>query len=124
MNIPAELFNLTQKDRILKLLQMRGTAGVMVYEIMAPRPTGLGVAQYNARIKELRTLGYSIMNKTPGHFVLNSAKHPSWLVEAPQKPLDGKQMMNWQAMGAWLKGEGPRPETRNDFVQSVQESLI
>lgn len=61
---------MTQKQRILNLLRERGKQGVMVYEIMTPRPTGLGVAQYNSRIKELREQGYNIVNKTPGHFVL------------------------------------------------------
>lgn len=42
----------------------------MVYEIMTPQPSGLGVAQYNSRIKELREQGYNIVNKIPGHFVL------------------------------------------------------
>lgn len=41
---------------------------LMVYEIMAPRPQGLGIAQYNARIKELREQGYPIINLAPGHF--------------------------------------------------------
>jgi hypothetical protein len=37
---------------------------------MMPRPAGLGIAQYNARIWALRKKGYNIVNKTPGHFVL------------------------------------------------------
>lgn len=61
-----------QKKRLLELLRSRGKAGVFVYEIVAPRPNGLGISQYNARILELRELGYDIKNVKPGHFVLVS----------------------------------------------------
>lgn len=60
----------TQCDRILTLLQVRKQAGAFVYEICAPRPQGLGISQYNARIKELRESGHRIINTKPGHFVL------------------------------------------------------
>lgn len=60
----------TQEQRILELLQQRGKEGVKVWEFMLPRPKGLGVAQYNARIYGLRKKGYVIENKEPGHFVL------------------------------------------------------
>ena len=60
----------TQEQRILDFLRERGKAGTYVYEFMTPRPQGLGVAQYNARIFGLRKKGYVIENKTPGHFVL------------------------------------------------------
>lgn len=60
----------TQRERILAVLMERGEKGVYVYELMTPRPTGLGCAQYNARIKELRGIGYTIVNTEPGHFVL------------------------------------------------------
>lgn len=62
----------TQRDRLLAILMERGEQGVFVYELIAPRPQGLGIAQYNARIKELRSRGYVIINKEPGHFVLMS----------------------------------------------------
>lgn len=62
--------NKSQEQRILDLLQERGDQGAMVYEFMMPRPHGLGIAQYNARIYGLRQKGYQIINKTPGHFVL------------------------------------------------------
>lgn len=61
---------MTQKKRILSLLRERGQDGAMVYEFMMPRPQGLGIAQYNARIKELREEGHDIINVRPGHFVL------------------------------------------------------
>ena len=60
----------TQENRILELLQERGSKGVFVYELIAPKPKGLGIAQYNARIKGLRKRGYNVKNVTPGHFVL------------------------------------------------------
>lgn len=68
----------TQEGRILSLLKQRGSRGVMVYEMMAPRPQGLGIAQYNARIYGLRNKGYIIDNKEKGHFVL---------IEPGQQPL-------------------------------------
>lgn len=61
---------LTQQERILDLLKRRGSAGVRVYELIAPRPEGEGIAQYNARILELRRKGHLIENIAPGHFVL------------------------------------------------------
>lgn len=60
----------SQKQRILQLLKNRGQDGVKVYELMMPRPQGCGIAQYNARILELRRDGYRIINKKPGWFVL------------------------------------------------------
>ncbi len=62
--------NLTQEQRILNLLRDRGKAGVYVYEFMTPRPQGLGIAQYNARLFGLRKKGYIIENVVPGHFIL------------------------------------------------------
>lgn len=64
------LKDFTQKERILRLLKMRGNEGAYVYEFMTPRPKGLGVAQYGTRIKELRNEGYDIVNIEPGRFVL------------------------------------------------------
>jgi len=71
-----ETNRLTQKSRLLNLLRERGGAGVYVYEIMTPRPVGLGIAQYGARILELRRQGYIIENKEPGHFVLKEDLKP------------------------------------------------
>jgi len=56
---------LTQEQRILNLLRERGSRGAYVYEFMTPRPNGLGIAQYNARIYGLREKGYVIENKKP-----------------------------------------------------------
>lgn len=68
--LSSEMKRKTQKERILDLLKKRGEHGAKVYEFMTPRPQGCGVAQYNARIYELRREGYEIVNKEPGHFVL------------------------------------------------------
>ena len=62
--------DLTQEERILALLREKGEVGVRVWELIAPRPTGLGVAQYGARILGLRRKGFDIVNVKPGHFVL------------------------------------------------------
>ena len=64
----------TQEKRILQLLKERGSSGAKVYELMAPKPQGLGIAQYGARIWGLRKKGYNIVNKTPGHFVLKESE--------------------------------------------------
>lgn len=61
----------TQEKRILDLLRERGNRGAFVYEFMIPKPEGLGIAQYNARIKGLRDKGFDIENVKPGHFVLH-----------------------------------------------------
>jgi len=121
MKINPSLFDLSQKERILTLLQERGDEGVMVYEIMAPRPNGLGIAQYNARIKELRELGHKIINVTPGHFVLKSFTN-----HGPKKPevIDPQVMKTWGEMGAFLRGEGPKPGTTTAFKETVQNALL
>jgi len=64
----------TQKQRLLELLEEKKGLGVYVYEIMMPRPNGLGIAQYGARILELRREGYNIKNTKPGHFVLEETE--------------------------------------------------
>jgi len=124
MNITPDLFKLSQKERILNLLQRRGGMGVKVYEIIAPRPDGLGVAQYNARIKELRTAGHEIVNIAPGHFVLRGTKHykPQRIVTAHDLPSHSRK--SWEEMGAWLRGEGPKPVLNQPYEQMVQEALL
>ena len=52
----------TQKQRILKAFRVH--TRLPVYLLIAPQPEGLGIAQYNARIFELRAEGYDIVNKT------------------------------------------------------------
>ncbi len=62
--------NTNQCQRLINLLRIRGSRGIFVYEIIAPRPQGLGIAQYNTRISELRDMDFGIKNVKPGHFVL------------------------------------------------------
>jgi hypothetical protein len=66
--MPHLVFKDTQRLRVLKRLLSQDK--VMVYELIAPRPSGDGCAQYNARLKELREDGYHIVNVTPGEFRL------------------------------------------------------
>lgn len=66
--------NPTQEQRILDLLKERGSQGAYIWEFMTPRNRGgLGIAQYSARIFGLRKKGYKIVNKEPGHFVLEES---------------------------------------------------
>jgi len=46
--------------------------GLYVYEMMTPQPKGLGIAQYNARVFELRRKGWDIRNDRRGHFYLHT----------------------------------------------------
>lgn len=63
----------TQHHRILRAM-LDNNDKVEVWKLIAPRPTGLGAAQYNARIKELREMldpmGYEIKNKAGREFYL------------------------------------------------------
>ena len=70
----------TQEQRILSLLKERGDRGAYIYEFITPRPQGLGIAQYNARIYGLREKGHNIVNKKPGHFVLEKDQKAPYLV--------------------------------------------
>lgn len=76
--MPGYVEDNTQEGRILSLLKSRGKLGVMVYEFMMPRPQGLGIAQYSARIWGLRKKGYIITNKKPGMFVLDTPNDTDW----------------------------------------------
>ena len=77
--------NNTQEGRILNLLRQKGSAGVYVYELQAPKPQGEGIAQYNARIWGLRKKGYNITNVVPGHFVLVDS--PSFVDSKPAEAI-------------------------------------
>ncbi len=69
----------TQSAAILRLLIDAHGSWVPLPEILK-----LGIAQYNARILELRRLGFTIENKTQG---VNGARH-SWfrLLNSPAGP--------------------------------------
>lgn len=94
---------LTQRQRLLQAFQERGE--LYVYEIMQPRPNGLGVAQYNARIKELREEGHQIINQEPGHFVYKSDT-------AVKEEVMGSGYQKWLQTGAKVfnKKVKPAPE--------------
>lgn len=73
---------MTQKERILKLLRQRKSKGVAVYELVTPRPNGLGVSQYNARIYDLRKEGYKIDNKDNRFFLVSEPRDKyKWVFE-------------------------------------------
>ena len=60
----------TQEQRILDLFTERKGAGVYAYELAEPRPQGLGILQYNARIYGLRHRGFNIISDYKGHFII------------------------------------------------------
>lgn len=76
MILPFEILNQSQCKRLLHLFRVRGSQGVFVYEITNSRPEGLGIQQYNTRIKELRALKNNIVSTVPGHFVLKDYAGP------------------------------------------------
>jgi hypothetical protein len=65
----------TQRQKLLDLLESKKGEEVSLLEIMA-----LGIAQYNARIYDLRRLGHNIMNRTKE---VNGEKH-SWFCLIPK----------------------------------------
>lgn len=94
--------DLTQEEQILTLLRQRGSKGVYVYELQTPRPNGLGIAQYNARIFGLREKGHVIDNTIPGHFVLAQEN-----VTAPQpkKAKKNKNPNKGRVISYWDNGQ-------------------
>lgn len=69
---------MTQKQRILNLLKQKRTGGVAVYELTTPRPNGLGIAQYNARIYDLRNEGYEIESREGKFYLISEPKEPEY----------------------------------------------
>jgi hypothetical protein len=95
----------TQCQRLLDAFEAKGE--LYVYEIIAPRPSGLGIAQYNARIKELREQGHQIINAQPGHFVYKTdtaERKPDMDMTQP-----GSGYERFKQMGQFLKGQSTRP---------------
>jgi hypothetical protein len=72
MGNPLPLFD-TQRDRLLALLKSRAPNRVPLPDILA-----LGIAQYNARILELRRLGHRIESEQEGDH--------SWFRLVPNAP--------------------------------------
>lgn len=129
MSVPLHILKFPQKKRILELLKIRGSQGAYVWELTGARPDGLGCQQYNARIKELRESGYNIVNVSPGHFVLKGLTTSKSIAFSEPKTvspneLKGEARRTWQAMGAYLRGEGPKPKTEPGFEQVVQEAMF
>ncbi len=91
--------NPSQRERLLALLRAKGSRGVYVYEIIAPRPEGLGIAQYNTRIKELREgksgERHNIVNTEPGHFVLIEHGKKEIITQTPVKISAEKKLENF-----------------------------
>jgi len=125
----------TQQTRLLTLLQIRGSKGVYVYEMMAPRPEGLGIAQYNARIKELREDGYNIINTNPGHFVLQESS----VVQIQQDLVDiGEKLKQLRKDWTVYKRKGDigrmklvegrakmlKSYTEDQFIKDAQQALL
>ncbi len=68
----------TQQQKVLALLEANKDEWVPLPSIMA-----LGIAQYNARIYELRKLGKRILNKTKE---INGIKHSWFCLSGPEGP--------------------------------------
>ena len=73
---------ISQCDKILRLLQSK-------HEVGLPEILSFGIAQYNARIKELREAGHDIRNRTKR---VDGVKH-SWyhLVDKTEQERDTAQ---------------------------------
>jgi hypothetical protein len=81
----------TQKQRLLDFLKKQGEQGALVYQLQAPRPNGLGLAQYNARIFELRAEGHNIVSIEPGHFVLKERNQEVQQQNVPSSQIPEKK---------------------------------
>lgn len=105
---------MTQQQRLLQAFQQK--QDLMVYEIMAPRPNGLGIAQYNARIKELRELGHPIENVEPGHF----------RYQVPEKPMPNYiyGYQKFQEAGARLKKYQPKRTYEDVPMEQLEEKKV
>jgi hypothetical protein len=91
VNVAAPASAKTQRDRILRLLVDARGAWVPLPEILA-----LGIAQYNARIFELRKRSLNIENRTE---TIDGLRH-SWfrLVDSltAHEPEPPKPSQNWE----------------------------
>lgn len=94
---------MTQQQRLLQAFQEK--QDLMVYEIMAPRPNGLGIAQYNARIKELREQGHPIENVSPGHFRYQVKEEIKTMTDKPEPYSYGYQ--KFKQVGNRIKNTRP-----------------
>lgn len=104
---------MTQQQRLLQAFKSKGE--LFVYEIMAPRPNGLGIAQYNARIKELREQGHEIINKEPGHFIYKK--------EEDMDVTDSNGYRRFEQAGLFLKGKANKPIVRKNYQDKSTDEL-
>lgn len=90
----------TQRDRILRLLVEAHGEWVPLPQILA-----LGVAQYNARIFELRRLGFNIENRSESDTVTGVRR--SWFRLSPSAVRQGEPSCFEQAHRKDLEREAP-----------------
>lgn len=76
VNSMPKFKGLSQQKRLINLMRERGKSGVFVYEIITPRPNGLGIAVYTSTICNLRKQGYQIDNPENGLYVLVGEPQP------------------------------------------------
>lgn len=113
----------TQGEKLLELLKTRAAIGVRVYEMTMPKSLGgLGISQYNARIKELREAGWNIFNKEPGHFVLlgYGKSAPEIMAEPEQTPEETGHQLREKLSHLKAKRSGLRKllnEKRESFYE-------
>lgn len=66
----------------------RGERGCTISEISDSRPRGLGIKQYNSRIKDLRKQGWNVVCVRPGFFVLRGRSDEVRTLEQVKKELE------------------------------------
>ena len=81
--------NLTQRDELRELFKRKPNQWIPLPEIM-----GLGIAQYGARILELRREGMDIENKVMG--TVNGQRHTAFRYN---KPVEYPYQMKMEGMG-------------------------
>lgn len=90
---------MTQRQQLLELFIQKAARGedVLLYEMNAPWPTGLGISQYPRCIKELRDGKYgekhNIVMVEPGRYRLEDHKRPT-MEEMRQKAEQIKLQVN------------------------------
>lgn len=117
----------TQWVRLLALFMERGESGVTISEISDSRPRGLGIKQYNSRIKDLRGKGYNIVCVRAGFFVLRgkseSVQEPIYTVEQYKKLKDDLLEVYYMTTGNHKKKILEEGILMNESLQ-IMEALI
>ena len=99
----------TQHEKILSLLKSK-------HEVSLPEILALGIAQYNARIKELREQGYEIINRTKR---VDGVKH-SWFRLQEVEPAPDEQ----SELYATVNQHSEEQANNTFFEKSKQLSFI